>query len=96
MSLGQETRFRIRTLLITLTLATVPCYCAGFFLVERANWGASQPTPTVTIPATRTPLSLSELQSTPAPPPMGGPLLDLDLAFDWQPQPWDGQQSEKP
>jgi hypothetical protein len=92
MSLGQETRFRIRTLLITLTLATVPCYCAGFFLVERANWGAPPPTPTVTLPATRTPLSLSELPSTPAPPPaMEHPLLDLDLVFGWQTPPWDGQ-----
>ncbi|NLG70947.1 MAG: hypothetical protein GX495_02725, partial [Chloroflexi bacterium] len=75
MSLDPETRFRIRYILVAIILATLPCYCAGLFLVNQVQQRAALPdqtaTPTFTLTATFTvtpsPSLAPTLTETPTP-----------------------------
>ena len=59
-----ERRRRIRTILIIITLATLPCYCLGLVIMQIGR-AANQPTETPTL--TLTPTDTSTPTATPTP-----------------------------
>ncbi len=55
MNLPPDNRFRIRYILIAIILATLPCYCAGLFMVNQARTIAARPTATITLTPSQPP-----------------------------------------
>lgn len=47
-------RVRLRTLFVVITVATIPCYCAGLGFVRLSRWGRDTPTPTRSTPVSPT------------------------------------------
>jgi len=57
-----ESRRRIRSFLLIAILATLPCYCAGYFAVQTVR---NRPTPTITPTFTITPTATETPVNTP-------------------------------
>ena len=60
---GKHTRLRV--ILIIIILVTIPCYCAGIMAVTMGR--RNPPTPTMTLPPTRTAITELPMVATPFP-----------------------------
>lgn len=77
---------RIRTILIAIIIATIPCYCLGLALLRIAG-DASKPTPTA-LPTQPPPTAVVEVATptfTEVPPPTMTPLPVIVPTETWTP-----------